>query len=437
MLRPDHDHDPPVGIVGAGLAGLACAERLHEWGMPFVVFEASDGVGGRARSDDFQGFILDRGFQIFLTSYEQAAEALDLQALGLRPFYPGALTRVRGRFKRIADPCRRPVDFARTLLSPPVGPADALRSLRLAKHARQHLENIRRGEHTPPTREYLERAHLSKPAMQRFYRPFLGGVFLDARLDTPRAFCDFVLDRFRAGDATLPARGMRALAEQLAAGLPAGSLRLRTPVAEIGPDFVRTAAGERLVCSAVVLATDAATAAAMRPEIESLEKITWNQTETVYYAAEQPPVREPILVLRGDDPGGPVNHMCVPSLVQPPYAPPGAHLISCTVVGMPPYEDDAALDKAVREQMTRWFGGQVRAWKLLRVYRIPRALPRQFSLGGGLAVPRRTADGVWLAGDYLENPSIEGAIASGRRKADAVLKELGHKPSNEPRLPQR
>jgi len=53
-----------VIVVGAGLAGLSCAVRLHELGHRIRVFEAADGVGGRVRTDNVDGFLLDRGFQV-------------------------------------------------------------------------------------------------------------------------------------------------------------------------------------------------------------------------------------------------------------------------------------------------------------------------------------------------------------------------------------
>ena len=57
-----------VAIVGAGLAGLACAQDLTRAGVECTVLEASDGVGGRVRTDAIDGYLLDRGFQILLTA---------------------------------------------------------------------------------------------------------------------------------------------------------------------------------------------------------------------------------------------------------------------------------------------------------------------------------------------------------------------------------
>ncbi len=83
MSRPD------VLIVGAGLSGLSCALWLHEGGLSVLVLEASDGIGGGVRTDEVEGFLLDRGFQVFLMAYPEAQRVLDYGALDFKPFYPG------------------------------------------------------------------------------------------------------------------------------------------------------------------------------------------------------------------------------------------------------------------------------------------------------------------------------------------------------------
>ncbi|MFZ5833144.1 MAG: FAD-dependent oxidoreductase [Planctomycetota bacterium] len=93
-----------VIVFGAGLAGLCCARRLMESGRDCLLLEASDGVGGRVRTDLVEGFRLDRGFQVLLTAYPAAQAILDYDRLDLRPFYAGAIVLHAGRFHRVADP---------------------------------------------------------------------------------------------------------------------------------------------------------------------------------------------------------------------------------------------------------------------------------------------------------------------------------------------
>lgn len=124
---------PRVLIIGAGLAGLACARGLAETGLACTVLEGSDGVGGRARTDRIEGFQLDRGFQVFLTGYPEARRTLDYASLDLQPFHPGALIRYAGRFHLVSDPLRRPQDLMQTWLSLVGSLGDKFRVLRLRR----------------------------------------------------------------------------------------------------------------------------------------------------------------------------------------------------------------------------------------------------------------------------------------------------------------
>ena len=126
-----------------------------------------------------------------------------------------------------------------------------------------------------------------------------------------------------------------------------------------------------------------------------------------------------MLVLDGER-GGPVNNLCVPSDVAPSYAPPGAALVSATVLGIP-QADDASLRRAVIGQLRDWFGAQVDDWRHLRTYRIPYALPALTTEAfTGPERPVRLRPGLFVCGDHRDTPSIQGAMVSGRRAAAAV-----------------
>ena len=104
-------------VIGAGVAGLSCGLRLQKAGIPFTILESSDGPGGRVRSDKLEGFTLDRGFQIFLTSYPEAKEVLDYADLDLKPFYAGAMVHYDNQFHKVADPLRHPLDGVQSLFN--------------------------------------------------------------------------------------------------------------------------------------------------------------------------------------------------------------------------------------------------------------------------------------------------------------------------------
>lgn len=412
-----------VAIVGAGLAGLACARRFGEAGVPFVVLEASDGVGGRVRTDEVEGFLLDRGFQVFLAAYPEARRVLDVAALDLKAFYPGALVHTRGRFHRAADPWRHPLDAVGALFSPLGTFSDKahLAALRHRVTAGSWDELAARPETT--TLEALRRAHLSSTMIDRFFRPFLGGVLAGRELSTSSRLFDFVFRAFAVGDACLPARGMGAIPAQLRAALPGDAVRLGARVEAIDDTSVRLSGGEVVAARAVVVAAEAPAAA----RLTGLEPPAAGRGLTcLYFAAEKAPVEEPALLLDGDG-TGPANNVAVPSAVARGYAPPGAALVSVTVLGVPA-QGDAALESAVREQMARWLGPTARRWRHLRTYRIPFAQPEQAPPAlTPWRRPVRVRPGLYVCGDHRDNASIDGALASGRRAAEAVLEDLGER----------
>lgn len=95
-------------IVGAGLAGLTCATLLHGHGQSPLVLEAEPSVGGRVKSVNQDGFILDRGFQVLFPAYPRVREHLDLAALHPRAFHAGAIILRDGRRTVLANPLTHP-----------------------------------------------------------------------------------------------------------------------------------------------------------------------------------------------------------------------------------------------------------------------------------------------------------------------------------------
>ena len=410
---------PDVAIVGAGLAGLSCARTLVDRGIDVVVLEASDDVGGRARTDVHDGFLLDRGFQVLLTAYPEARAQLDLDALGLHAFTPGAQIRSGDRFVRMVDPTRRRVQGLKTLFASVGTMGDKLRTMRLRSHAsRGELDALfDRPDRT--TREHLESLGFSSSMIDQFFRPWLGGVFLERELATSSRMLEFVMRMFAEGDAVLPRDGMGAIARQLASRLPDGAVRTSTPVREIDTTSVTTSTGERIACRAVVLATDAWTASRLDTTISAPRA---NGVTCLYFAAERDPVGEPMLVLAGER-TGPINNLCVPSAVCPSYAPAGASLVSVSVLGAA--HDEASLLRDVRAQCAAWFGDAATRWTHLRTYAIPHALPHR-SVGShvGRAPSARASSGVYVCGDHRHSSSIQGAMQSGRQVCESVHASL-------------
>ncbi len=383
----------PVTIIGAGLAGLSCARELKARGTDSVLLEASDHVGGRVHTDEYNGFLLDRGFQVMLTAYPECRRLLNYEALDLKKFYPGALVRFGGKFHHLADPWRHPVEAAASLSSPIGTFMDKLRISLLRTSVTQVAlpDLFRRPETT--TKQALLNYRFSSKIIDRFFRPFFGGIFLDCELDTSSRLSEFIFRMFSEGDTALPAKGMKTIPYQLGHEL---DVRLNTTVTELPP-------------GPVVVAVEEPSAAQLLGETPAARA---RSVDCFYYAAETAPLSEPILVLNGEG-SGPVNNCCVVSSVAPAYAPAGASLIAVSVLKSAP-------EAAVRAQLAEWFGAKAMRWQHLRTYTIPYAQPVQKMYAPKAA---RVRPGLYRCGDYMENASIDGALASGRRAAQALLED--------------
>ncbi len=424
-----------VVIIGAGLAGLSCGLSLEAEGLSVTLLEASDAPGGRVRTDVVEGFRLDRGFQVLLTAYPDAKRLLDYDALQLKKFAPGALVWHGGKFHRFADPFRNPMGAARFLFDSVVPLADKLQVAKLRARVQRGTcaEIFARTERT--TRDYLQAVPFSAHILERFFEPFFAGVFLDRELVTSSRFFEFLFRMFSGGDTAVPAAGMQQIPLQLAAMLRTGTLLTGARVSKVtrsARTFQLEIEGkDRQEARAVVLAVAGNEGNRLLggvggwsiPEVRA-----WNKTTAFCYAVQQAPMDEPIILLNGEGrAAGPVNNVAVMSAVSSQYAPPGAHLVIASVVGEAPAEDAALvrLDQAVRLQIEKWFGPVVNSWRMLGAYTLARALPLQRHAEWEQAPVRIVGTGgVYMCGDYRETASIQGALASGRRAAEAVIRDL-------------
>ena len=392
-----------VVVVGAGLAGLACARRLCAAGLGVEVHEAGDRVGGRVRTDHVDGMLLDRGFQVHNTGYPEAQRVLDHPALDLRRFVSGALVRVGDRLHRVGDPRRVP-GWAPATVTAPIGS--------VPDKVRIGLSAVRAGV-VPPgrlldapettTAQALRDRGFSPTVVERFFRPFLSGVLLEDELTTSSRFFDLVWRSFVLGRQCVPSAGMGAIPQQLADALPVGVVHLGRPVARLADLRART----------VVVATGAPQAAELLPGLRAPHM---NRVTTHYHLAPEPPVRTATIVLDGER-SGPVTNSIVLTNAAPSYAP-GRHLVSSSVV-----RGDAG-EPAVRAHLARLYDVDTSAWQHVATYDVREALPSQAPPMGRFRRPVRIGPGRYVCGDWRDSGSIQGALVSGRRAAEAVLADL-------------
>lgn len=412
----------PVLIVGAGIAGLSCALHLQKAGMPVLILEADKQVGGRVQTDNVNGFLLDRGFQVYLDAYPETGKLLDLEALDLKPFKSGALVFRNGRLHRLMDVFRHPGSLWSSMNAPVGGLLDKLRvGLLRTKLKMSSLAAIASRE-DQSTEAYLRKCGFSGDMIDAFFRTFYGGIFLERELRTSSRMFEFTFKMFSRGRATLPSKGMGMIAQQLAAQLPPSSIQLNTNVEKIDPQAVVLETGERITGSAVVVATDASAANMLLPDLK-LPKPRWRSVTTLYFAAEVSPVNEAIICLNGSGVGR-INSVSVLSDVVSNYASSGKVLISVVVLGLP---EEETLEASVREELVDWFGSAVEKWQHLRTDRIVRALPQQLPESDPDARSKgfQKHHGIWICGDHLSTASIEGAVVSGKKVAEAIKVDLG------------
>jgi phytoene dehydrogenase-like protein len=409
---PPHS-EPPVVIVGAGIAGLACARDLVAAGQPVQVLEAADGVGGRMRTDRRDGFLLDRGFQVFNTSYPQVKKRINLRALQLSPFTPGVLLQAGNRRLRFADPTRRLNGATDLLRGRLARPADALALTRLSIADMLLPTALIKRQPDRPTLAALGEAGISPALCELLFRPFLSGVFLEDELETSGRFFHLIWRSMLRGTLCLPRRGIQAVPEQLAAGLPAGTVRLESPVSTLTGDGVALADGAEIAARAVVVATGPAAAATLLP---GLSVPATRTVTTFYHAAATSPLAEPTLLV---DTERKILNTAVLSEVSSAYAQDGRALISSSVLG-----DASGREPDVRARVGELYGTDPSGWEYLASYPVPGALPAM-PAPIPLSQGTRIDPGRYVCGDHRATGSVQGAMASGARAARELLAAAG------------
>lgn len=400
-----------VIVVGGGLSGMACAGSLARRGSDVTLIEASDRLGGRLRSDVVDGFTLDRGFQVLFTAYPHVSEAYGRARTKARPFGQGAEIWYGPR------PNERDVisqsQIGSTILSKAMTLADKIRlliySVRLNAKSPAGPSNL-------SANEYLRVMGFSRRSIDRFFRPFFGGVFLDRELGVSARQFEFVFAMLARGRAVTFEGGIQTFARAVAEGLGSTTVELNTRVESIGSHSVTLADGRRLEADAIVLASDARTAARLLGETQ---EIHFQTSVTIHFDAPKAETPTTLLWLNGSGCGR-VNHVAAMSDVCPSLAPAGRRLMCATILGSSPETDDEVIAIA-KSELGSWFRTGVESWRALRVDRIELGqLPQRPGFELDRPDVRTKLPGVYLAGEATTNSSIDGAIEAGLKAAEAI-----------------
>lgn len=414
-----HDAETDVVVAGAGLAGLAAARTLQQAGCRVQVLESADDVGGRVRTDVVDGFRLDRGFQVLNPAYPAVRSLVDIRRL--RPHHlPRVLRVVDGERTRILGNPLDNTEALTGLLKPEVpGVRDLAALMALSLRDGAAPARLLTGAADQTTRRELDRWGLSSAFVEQVLTPFLSGVFGEGELTTSARFFHLAWRSFLRAAPVLPSAGMGALARQFGDRLDPGTVELNTPVETVRPGRIEAGTRDRHA-HAIVVATDANTAASLVPD---LEVPSWNGLRTFYYRTSTPPVSDSAITIdaRRD---GPVRNTFVPSNLSAGYAPEGSGLISATTL-MDDSLRDNGTEREVRGHLAHLYNSDTSKWELLADYPIRHTLPRM-TAPHQLRRPVRVEPGLYVCGDHRDTSSIQGALVSGARAARAVLADWPH-----------
>jgi len=403
-------------IIGAGLAGLTAAYYLEKGGYTIDLIEKQGRIGGRTTTDEVDGFLLDRGFQVLLDAYPECLRLLDYEALDLKRFAPGAIIlHEDGNRSKVADPRRNFWALIPTLFARIGSLRDKFKLLRLAKKLDDCFIDDLFSQPEEPTSTYLNRK-FGEGIKQNFFHPFFKGIMLDPDLNTSNRIFDFVLKMFGKGYATVPAYGMHYLPNHISEKLNRTTIFLNTEVRSIEGNKVITAEDQTFEGDVIIIATEAnALAQSKKANI----KTGYVSNTTVYFSSEKPLGTGNYLILNSSK-NTIVNHLVQLDAVSQGYAPKGKHLIACSILGHK--QDGKELIDSIKLELKKWFGESVDQWVHIKTYNIKYALPDQSTVTNDLTPDRAIINEyTYICGDHMLNGSINAAMKSGRQVAELII----------------
>ena len=395
-----------VVVVGAGLAGLRAAQVLERAGRDVTVIEASHELGGRIRSHRIDGFTIDEGFQLLNTAYPELGAAGLRDQLDLRVFPSSVVIRRQGRDVVLAHPLREPGSALPALWQARGNLVDLFKFAKVLGNAGLTTAPNFLEDEDRSTLAGLRAKGISERFIDGTIRPFLQGVLLEDELATSWRYTQLVLRSFVRGRAAVPSRGMQELPLALRSTLRTTQFRFAERVTAVRSDGVTTTLGD-FSARHVIVATEqnAARILVGQPALEQRSVTTW------WFAT--PLLRDGRLHLDLD--GAFLANVVAMSVAAPSYAPTGRTLVAASAIGV----HGANREEQVRADVVRLYGLSSKDVELITTTSVESALP--IRRAGDVWLGSQVINGVTFAGDYLETPSIQGALVSGRRAARSLL----------------
>ncbi|WP_226064590.1 NAD(P)/FAD-dependent oxidoreductase [Kaistella polysaccharea] len=408
--------DYKIHIIGAGVAGLIAAQTLENHGYSPTLIEALASVGGRVKTDIVEGYQLDHGFQVLLTSYPAAQKFLDYNALELQNFLPGAAIFEDGKENQIGDPLRDFSLLIPTVFSSLIPLRDKIKILQLNLKLKAKSISDIFAETEKTTFQYLKDFGFSAQVITQFFKPFFSGIFLETKLETSSRMFEFVYKMFGTGNAALPKAGIQAIPNQLATKLETTEILFNTKVSSVQDGTIILENGKVLESDYTIIATDASH---LIPAFKR-EALTWKSCFTFYFEAKKRVIEKPLIGLLPKKKAIINNIFYHTSLETSVNA--GKELLSVTVVDHQNLRGEQLTEQVISELKDHF---HIEVLRLIKIYEIPKALPDLRNLKYGLS-PAETqySSKIFLAGDTLLNGSLNAAMLSGESSALALIEAL-------------
>jgi len=400
-----------IYIIGAGVSGLIAAYELEQEGYQPVIIEKTNQAGGRVKTIYDKGYALDLGFQVLLSAYPSAKRYLDMDSLNLHKLESGALIYVNGKAYRIGDPLRNWKVLLPTLFSDIGSINDKIKILKLNYRLKHKSIHEIFGSRETSTLQYLIEFGFSSKIIERFFKPFFGGIFLESNLKTSSRMFEFVYKMFGEGYATIPELGIGEISNQLKNKLKNTEFIFNREVKEITNDNILLGSGEKIPHDGLIVATNSTSLIRSYdgPDLE------WKTCMCLYFNVDQTNIPISTIALIADD-GNYANNLYAYT-----DAKTGKTILSVTTLEFSNMSDAEIIEKIIIE--IKKYTGATKV-DYIQHYTINKALPDIQDLK--MTVQKEEVevmDNIFLAGDSLMNGSLNAAMESGRLAAKALLEK--------------
>lgn len=401
-----------IAIIGAGVSGLVAAINLEKAGFKPTIYDSSDRVGGRVKTDYREDFQYDHGFQVLLKKYPAAQKYLNYELLDLHSFLPGSCIFLNNIKYTIGDPSRNISLMLPTMIAKIGSISDKLKILKLSNSLKKKTFDDIFLAPEQSTLSYLKEKGFSDKIITTFFKPFFTGIFLEDQLETSSRKFEFVYKMFAEGDAAIPKKGIQAIANQLAAQLKNTQFEFNTTINEINTNELILENGKKVSIDYAIIATEAATLISNLKNQES----TWKSVENLYFEVENNVIKKSLIGLIADEDALINNIYYLPKKTSQNY------MLSVSVVKKHAL-NQGELTKRVEDELLRYCG--IRPIKCKKYFKIKKALPVMHSVNY-MMPPSETQlkDRIFLAGDQLSNGSLNAAMLNGESAARAVIAKI-------------